>query len=154
MFQLYVPNVSSVFQTYVCKCFIWTLHMFFKVFQTYIPSVSSVFVRMLQMFYLDVSKVDMVLQQVFRMHVSSVPYAFRCMLQVLHLDVSKIDRVLYLPPRFLLPHLGVSSSSRRRLGIDRPLSLFSMLVTLRATRVLRGPTKWCENRPQARASGC
>jgi hypothetical protein len=27
----------------------------------------------------------------------------------LHMDVSKIDRVLHLSPRFLLPHLGVSS---------------------------------------------
>ena len=32
------------------------------------------------------------------------------MLQVLHLDVLKVDRVLHLPPRLLLPHLGVSSS--------------------------------------------
>jgi hypothetical protein len=28
---------------------------------------------------------------------------------VLHLDVLKADRLLHLPPRFLLPRLGVSS---------------------------------------------
>ena len=47
------------------------------------------------------------------------------MLQVLYLDVSKVTRMLYLPPRFLQPRLGVSSSaSRRWLGIHRTLSLF------------------------------
>jgi hypothetical protein len=49
---------------------------------------------------------------------------FKCfsgdMLQMLYLDVSKVNRVLYLSPRFLLPHLGVSSSSRHRLGIHTP----------------------------------
>jgi hypothetical protein len=42
------------------------------------------------------------------------------MLQVLHLDVSKVDRVLQiisLPPCLQLPRLGVSTFSRRRLGI-------------------------------------
>jgi hypothetical protein len=41
------------------------------------------------------------------------------MLQVLHLDVLKVDRVLHLPPRFLLPHIGVSSSwaARPRVGV-------------------------------------
>jgi hypothetical protein len=51
-------------------------------------------------FHLDVSKVDLVLQQVFYMHVSSVSSAFRRMLQVLHLDVSKVDWMLHLSPRF------------------------------------------------------
>jgi hypothetical protein len=32
------------------------------------------------------------------------------MLQMFHLDVSKVDQMLHLPPRLLLPHLGVSSS--------------------------------------------
>ena len=44
------------------------------------------------------------------MHVLSVSSVVRHMLQVLHLDVSKVDRVLHLPPRLLLPRLGVSSS--------------------------------------------
>jgi hypothetical protein len=35
--------------------------VFLQVFQTYVASVSSVFERMLQMFYLDVSKADQVL---------------------------------------------------------------------------------------------
>ena len=47
-------------------------------------------------FHLDVSKVDLMLQQVFHMHVSSISSVFRRMLQVLHLDVSKIDRVLHM----------------------------------------------------------
>jgi hypothetical protein len=55
---------------------------------------------MLQVFYLDVSKIDLVLQLVFQMHVSYVSSAFRHMLQVLHLDVSKVDRVLHLCLRF------------------------------------------------------
>jgi hypothetical protein len=57
---------------------------------------------------------------------------------VLHLNVSKVDRVLRLPPRFLLPRLGVSStSSRRLLGIRRPLP-FSMLVTFEVAWVSYG----------------
>jgi hypothetical protein len=39
--QMYVPNISSVFQTYVCKCFIWMMHMF----HTYVASI----------FYLDIA---------------------------------------------------------------------------------------------------
>jgi hypothetical protein len=75
---------------------------------------------MLQVFYLDISKIDLVLQLVFQMYVSCVLSAFRCMLQVLHLDVSKVDLVLHLcihfsatspPPRCLI------LSSRRRLGL-------------------------------------
>ena len=89
------------------------LHMFLQVFQTYVPGVSVVFVRMLPAFHLDVSKVDLVLQQMFHMHVSSVSSAFRRMLQVLHLDVSKVDQMLHLPPRFLLPRIGISSFSWR-----------------------------------------
>jgi hypothetical protein len=52
----------------------------------------------------------------------------------LHLNISKVDRMLHLPPRLLLPRLGVSSSSRRRLGIRRLLPLFSMLATHGAAR--------------------
>jgi hypothetical protein len=66
-------------------------------------------------FYLDVSYVCNSFQvffhaflQVFQINVSSVS-SFFCMLQVLHLDVSKVDRMLHLPPRLLLPCLGVSS---------------------------------------------
>jgi hypothetical protein len=42
---------------------------------------------MLQVFHLDVSKVDLVLQLVFQMHVSCVSSAFRRMLQVLYPDI-------------------------------------------------------------------
>jgi hypothetical protein len=35
----------------------------------------------------------------------------------------KVNQMLHLRPRFLLSRIGVSSS-RRRLGIRRPLSLF------------------------------
>ena len=55
---------------------------------------------MLQVFHLDISKVDLVLQLLFHMHVLCVSSTFRCMLQVLHSDVSKIDRVLHLYLRF------------------------------------------------------
>jgi hypothetical protein len=77
---------------------------------------------MLQVFYLDVAYVLQWFSSVlvFQMHVSSVSSAFRRMLQVLHLNISKVDWVLHLPPGFLLPHLGVSSSSRRWLGIRPP----------------------------------
>jgi hypothetical protein len=81
--------------------------------------------------------------QVFQMHVSSVSSVFRRMLQVLHLDVSKVDYVLHLPPRLLLPRLGVFSSSRcwlciqtRGVGRCCPLLLLSMLVALGAARAL------------------
>ena len=47
---------------------------------------------------------------------------------MLYLDISKVDRMLHLSPRFLLPHLGVSSSSQRWLGIRCPISPFSMFV--------------------------
>ena len=44
--------------------------MFLQVFQTYVPSISVVSIRMLQVFHLDVLKVDLMLQQVFHMYVS------------------------------------------------------------------------------------
>ena len=74
---------------------------------------------MLQVFHMDVLKVDLVLQLVFQMHVSCVSSVFRRMLQVLHLDVSKIDWVLHLPS-FLLPRLSVSSSFQHRAGHPPP----------------------------------
>jgi hypothetical protein len=93
---------------------------------------------MLQVFYLGVayvfamvSSVFKVFLHVFQMHVLNVSSAVRRMLQILHLNVSKIDQVLHLPPRLLLPCLGVSSS-RHWLGIHRPFPLFSMLVMFRA----------------------
>ena len=83
MLQVYVPNVSSIFSNvgckcvcldviYIshicCKCFIWMLHMFcndflvfLQVFETHVSSVSSVYTRMLQVFQLDVLKVDWML---------------------------------------------------------------------------------------------
>jgi hypothetical protein len=63
----------QVFHIYVCKRFIWVLHIFamvFKCFQTF--------------------------WQVFHMLVSSVSSVFFCMLQLLHLDVSKVDQVLHM----------------------------------------------------------
>jgi hypothetical protein len=59
------------FHTYVASVFIWMsyvlqwlfkcFHMFLQVFRTHVLSVSSVFKRILQMFHIDVSKVDRVL---------------------------------------------------------------------------------------------
>jgi hypothetical protein len=54
----------QVFHTYVCKCFIWMLYIFamvFKCFSGIFASVSSIFFLILQLLYLDVSKVDRVL---------------------------------------------------------------------------------------------
>jgi hypothetical protein len=69
-----------------------------------------------------------------QMHVSSVLSVFVRMLKVLHLNDSKVDQVLHLPPRLLLPRLGVSSSSQCRLGIRRLVPLFSMLMMFGTAR--------------------
>ena len=57
MFQVSVPNVSFIFQTYVVSMFIWMFH----IFHTYVASVLSgcciCFTHMLQVFYLDVANV-------------------------------------------------------------------------------------------------
>jgi hypothetical protein len=96
--------------------------MFLQVFQKYVPSVFIVFVRMLQVFYLDVSKVDLVLQQVLHIHVSSV---FRhILLSVLHLDVSKVDQMLHLSPRFFCCIASVSLPPSMPDGHSPPLLLF------------------------------
>jgi hypothetical protein len=87
MFQVYVSNVSSVFPDVCSQVFYLDVAYIFtsvsevcsKCFRTYVANV----------FNLDVSKVDLMLQQVFHMHVSSVSSAFKRMLQVLHLDVFK-----------------------------------------------------------------
>jgi hypothetical protein len=61
---------------------VFFFQVFLQVFQTYVLNVSSVFKRMLQVLYLDVSKVDWVLH---------LPPRFQL-------------------PRLQLPRLGVSSS--------------------------------------------
>ena len=70
---------------------------------------------MLQVFYLDIVyvftmffKCFHVFLQVFQMHVLSILSGFK---RMLHVNVLKVDRVLHLPPRLLLPRLGVSSSA-------------------------------------------
>jgi hypothetical protein len=102
MFQIYVPNVLSRFPDVCLQVFhlnvayVFTRMKCFQVF--FFSNVSyacfecfSCFVRMLQVFHLDVSKVDLVLLLVFQMHVLCVSSAFKHMLQVLHPDVSKVD---------------------------------------------------------------
>ena len=84
VFQRYVSSAFSGRMLQVCLsgcfiCFTHTLHVFyldvaygcngFQVFQKHVSSVSTVFRRMLQLLYLDVSKVDRVL------HLSSPPSA-------------------------------------------------------------------------------
>jgi hypothetical protein len=125
MLQAFVPNISS-FSDVRCKC------VYLDV--AYVSHIC------LQVFHLDVayvfamvSSVSQVFLQVSQMHVSSVSFAFIGMLQVLHLNVSKVDRVLHLLSCLLLPRLGISSSSWRRLGFRLLLPLFSMLVTFRVT---------------------
>jgi hypothetical protein len=110
MFQVYVPNVSSRFLGVCLQVFHLDVAYVFthmKCFQVFFSSVShicfecfSCFTLMLQVFYLDISKIDLVLQLVFQMHVSCVSSVFKCMLQVLHSDVLKVDRVLHLCLRF------------------------------------------------------
>jgi hypothetical protein len=97
--QVYVPNVSSRFPDVCLQVFHLDVTYVFthmKCFRVFFASVSyacfecfSYFVCILQVFHLDVSKVDRMLQPVFQMHISCVSSVFRRMLQVLHLDVSK-----------------------------------------------------------------
>ena len=87
MLQASVSNVSFVFSDVCCKCFYLDVayvshicckffyldvayvlqclfkcfQMFWQVFQTHVSSISSVFRHMLQMFHLNVSKVNWVL---------------------------------------------------------------------------------------------
>jgi hypothetical protein len=65
---------------YVLQLFLSIFQVFLQVFQTHVLNVSFVFKRMLQVLYLDVSKVDWVLQlpsrfQLPRLGVSSSPSA-------------------------------------------------------------------------------
>jgi hypothetical protein len=88
---------------------------------------------------------------------------FRCMFQVCHLlqtyvasvasECFKSRWVLHLAPRFLLPRLSFSSSSSRRLGISRPLPLFSTLVAFGAVRPCIATRNRTGNKLQVRASG-
>jgi len=100
MVVLYVACVYS-------KCFIYFFrHMF-----------ASVFTWMLHMFYLDVAYI---LQLLFQAFFGCFYKCFRCMLQVFELFGTYVASVscgcfrsrcvLHLPPRLLLPRLGVSSS--------------------------------------------
>ena len=87
MLQTSVPNILSIFQTYVASVFICMLHMF----HTYVASVLSECCICLQW----PSSVFMCFCNYFRL-ISSVSLVFRHILQVLHLDVSKVDRVLHM----------------------------------------------------------
>jgi hypothetical protein len=64
---------------------------------------------MLQVFYLDVAKVDLDIAYVtmafkclqmflqrFQTYIASVSAIFGCMLQVFHLDVAKVDQVFHM----------------------------------------------------------
>jgi hypothetical protein len=87
MFEVYVPNVSSRFSDVCLQVFHLDVAYVFthiKCFQVFFASVLyacfeclKCFVRMLQVFHLDISKVDIVLQLVFHMHISCVLSAFR-----------------------------------------------------------------------------
>ena len=81
MLEAFVPNILSVFQTYVASVFIWILHMF----HTYVASVLFGCCLCFAM-----------VSSVFQVFFASVLFIFFHMLQVLHLDVSKVDLVLHL----------------------------------------------------------
>jgi hypothetical protein len=80
--QVYLPNVSSCFSDICLQMLHLNIGYVFihvKCFHVFFASVSyacfecfNCFVRMLQMFRLDVLKVDMVLQLMFQIHVSCV----------------------------------------------------------------------------------
>jgi hypothetical protein len=57
-FHIYVASVLSRCCVCVAICFQVFFQVFLQAFQTYVLNVSSVFRRMLQVLYLDVSKVD------------------------------------------------------------------------------------------------
>jgi hypothetical protein len=89
MFQVYVPNVSSVSDV-CCKCFhldvakvnldaVYTCMLqVYVVFHTYVASVSSGYCICLQVFLGVFASVSV------------------CMLQLLHIDVSKVYHVLHM----------------------------------------------------------
>jgi hypothetical protein len=82
-------DVLYMFQTYAAcvlsGCCVWlqwfssVFRCFFQVFEKHVSSVSSAFVRMLQLLYLDVSKVDRVLH----LSSSSSATSSRCVLSAL-----------------------------------------------------------------------
>jgi hypothetical protein len=118
--------------------------------QVYLLRYCICFINMLQAFYLDVTyvlqwflSVFQVFLQVFQLHILSVSSAI---LQVFHLNVSKVDRVLHLPPCFMLPRLGVSSSSQRRIGHPPPPPPLLDASNVRGSTGLRGRVKWHEKR--------
>jgi hypothetical protein len=108
-----------------CKRLFQLFHMFFIcMLQVCLFRCYICFTHMLQVFYLDVAYV---LQWFFQVFSRIFCKYFRHMFQVFHLssdtcckmfylDVSQANQVLHLPPRFLLPRLGVSSSSRPRVN--------------------------------------
>ena len=59
MFHTYVANVLS--RLHICCNSFQVFHVFFQVFQMHVSNVSSAFIRMLQVLYLDVLKVNRVL---------------------------------------------------------------------------------------------
>jgi hypothetical protein len=89
MFDLFFGRMLQVY-------FIWMLHMSHTYVATVLSRCCVCFYNGFQMFL-----------QVFQIHISSASSIFRHMLQVLHLDILKVDQVLNLPPRLLLPHVGV-----------------------------------------------
>jgi hypothetical protein len=102
MFQVYVPNVSSVLD--VCyKCFHLDVTKvdldcaYTCMLHAYVSSVSYVcckcFIWMSHMFAM-IFKSGVL--QVFHTHVLSISSVFSCMLQLLHLNVSKVDQVLHM----------------------------------------------------------
>jgi hypothetical protein len=123
---VYIAMVAYVSHI-CCKCFIWMLRMFcndFQVFsdvffeafpfQTHVPTVSSIFFYTLRVLYLNVSKVNLVLQMLLRLYTYVLSACFKCficfrrILQVFHLDVLKIDlRKVRAAPTSALPWVTV-----------------------------------------------
>jgi hypothetical protein len=98
MLHMLQDYVSSVLDVLCLKCFIWMLHML-PWFYTHVSNVcfkcSRCFGLMLQVFHLDVAKVDLDVAYIAMAIHASVCFkyfiCFRCMLHVFHLDVSKVD---------------------------------------------------------------
>jgi hypothetical protein len=134
--KLLFPLFHLFFQTYVASVFIWKLHMFhayvanilsgccvrvaevFKcfmcfsqVFQTHVSNVSCVFRRMLQMFHLNIAKVDRVLHML-QWHLWLADNALP-QLRKASAPISRLPREALLPSLSFPPSRRGSSSLAR-----------------------------------------
>jgi hypothetical protein len=91
LFHMYVLSVSSGCYRSISRCCRTCM------FQVYVFKCSKCFKRMLQVFHLDVAKVNLDVAYGYKcMFQVYVSFAFRRMFQVFYLDVSKVDLVEHM----------------------------------------------------------